>query len=82
MKGMNMKFDPRMIFGFLLLFMLTALGLTLGLGHVSQESSYGLEIILGSISTLSGAFGQWCFSRQSANPEEQKQIMSFQKTNP
>ncbi len=55
--------DPRMLFGFGILLVLTVLALLLALGQVKQESSYGLEIVLGSLATLSGGFAQWAFSK-------------------
>jgi cytochrome c biogenesis protein CcdA len=55
--------DPRMIFGFALLFVLAALAAIIGLGKVLKDSSYGLEIVLGSLATLAGQFAQWAFSR-------------------
>ncbi len=54
--------EPRMLFGFGLLLVITVLALIIALGHVSQETSYGLEIVLGSLATLAGAFSQWAFS--------------------
>jgi hypothetical protein len=61
--------DPRMIFGFLVLIVITVLAFTIALGHVHQEASYGLEIILGSLSTLAGGFCQWAFSN-TKNPDK------------
>jgi hypothetical protein len=59
--------DPRMLFGFGVLLVLTVLAMMIALGHVKQESSYGLEIVLGSLATLSGGFAQWAFSKQKEN---------------
>jgi hypothetical protein len=58
----------RMTFGFLLLLMVTLLATLLALGKVHQETSYGLEIVLGSLSTMSGMFAQWAFS-EPRHPE-------------
>ena len=55
--------DPRMLFGFGVLLVLTILAIMIALGKVHQESSYGLEIVLGSLATLSGGFAQWAFSK-------------------
>lgn len=55
--------DPRMLFGFGILLVITVLALIIALGHVTQEASYGLEIVLGSLATLSGGFAQWAFSK-------------------
>lgn len=51
------------IFGFALLVVLAALAGIIAIGHVQQATSYGLEFLLGSLSTLSGAFAQWAFGK-------------------
>ncbi len=65
-----MRNEPRMLFGFAILLVITSLALIIALGKVEQGTSYGLEIVLGSLATLSGAFAQWAFSR--LNDEEKK----------
>lgn len=55
--------EPRMWFGYGVLLSNVALALVISLGKVKQEDSYGLEIVLGSLATLSGAFSQWAFSK-------------------
>lgn len=57
------KADPRIIFGFGVLLVIACLALIIALGNVRQESSYGLEIVLGSLATLSGSFAQWAFGK-------------------
>lgn len=59
------NFDPRMVFGFGLLLVITVLALIIALGTVTQANSYGLEIVLGSLATLSGGFAQWAFTKTS-----------------
>jgi hypothetical protein len=59
--------EPRMIFGFCLLGILAFLSARVALGHVEMQSSYGLDILLGSLSTLTGSFAQWAFSTKSSN---------------
>lgn len=51
----------KIIFGFLLVLMLTILAAILGLGKVEQASSFGLQDILGGLLVLSGSYGQWAF---------------------
>jgi len=51
-----------MIFGFLLLLLLAVLAAIIALGKVEQNTSYGLQYILGALSTLAGGFAQWAFS--------------------
>jgi hypothetical protein len=70
--------DPRWLpflkvfFGFLLLFILAALAAIIGLGKVEATTSYGLDIILGGLLTLSGGFAQWCFGQPKKNDDEVK----------
>lgn len=51
----------KMVFGLLLMLMLGTLALAIGLGKVQQETSFGLQDILGGLLVLSGAYGQWAF---------------------
>jgi hypothetical protein len=50
-----------MIFGYLLLVILAALAGIIALGKVHNDTSYGLDIILGGLLTLSGGFVGWAF---------------------
>jgi hypothetical protein len=54
--------DARMLFGFGVLLVMATLALFIALGKVHQESSYGLDIVLGALAAQAGAFGQWAFS--------------------
>jgi len=56
--------DPRMWFGFGILGIIALLALAIGLGHVEQQSSFGLDIVLGSLATLAGGFAQWAFTKR------------------
>ena len=56
--------EPRMWFGFALLFLLAVLAGIIAIGHVKEESSFGLQYILGALSALSGGFAQWAFSQK------------------
>ena len=49
------------LFGFLLLVCLSGLALVIALGRVEGATSYGLDVILGSLMTLAGGFAQWAF---------------------
>ena len=51
----------KLLFGFMLLLSITVLAGIIALGQVEQQTSYGLNIILGGLLTLSGGFVQWCF---------------------
>ena len=72
MKELIKSFDARMLFGFGVLMVLTVLALLIGLGKVEQATSYGLEIVLGSLATLAGGFAQWAFSTTKKNGEPPK----------
>lgn len=48
--------------GFLILAVVAGLAAIIALGHVDQSSSFGLDIVLGSLATLVGGFAQWAFS--------------------
>jgi uncharacterized membrane protein YoaK (UPF0700 family) len=52
-----------MLFGFILLVLLAVLAGVVALGRVHQETSYGLDYILGSLATLAGGFAQWAFGK-------------------
>ncbi len=60
----------KMGFGFLLLLLLVGLAMVIALGHVEEKTSYGLQFILGGLSTLSGGYAQWAFSRPSTEEEK------------
>ena len=48
-------------FGFVLLVILGTLSAMIALGRVEMATSYGLNIILGGLLTLTGAFAGWAF---------------------
>jgi hypothetical protein len=56
--------EPRIIFGFSLLLVIAILAGIIALGKVDQSTSYGLDIVLGSLATLAGAFSQWAFTKK------------------
>ncbi len=62
--------DPRMIFGFCLLAAVAVIAVVIALGHVSEATSYGLQIVLGSLATLCGAFAQWAFKGDSKENQQ------------
>lgn len=59
----------KMVFGFLLLVMLTALAVVIALGKVEQNTSHGLDDILGGLLTLSGGFVVWAFTSKDKNDD-------------
>lgn len=56
----------KMLFGFALLAALTGLGFATSLGHVHQDASYGFDFILGTFTTMGGAFSGWAFGTAAA----------------
>lgn len=55
----------KMIFGLLLLILLAVLASTIALGKVEQQTSFGLQDILGGLLVLAGGFAHWCFGEAS-----------------
>jgi hypothetical protein len=51
----------KLVFGFTLLIILGLLAKGIGLGKVEAATSHGLDIVLGGLVSLSGAFGLWAF---------------------
>jgi hypothetical protein len=56
-----------MIMGMVILMAMFVLALSIALGTVHKDTSFGLDIVLGSLSSLCGAFAQWAFSRRSSD---------------
>lgn len=61
----------KMGWGYLLLFGILTLCARIALGHVVQESSYGLTEIIGILAVLAGQWANWAFgeSRSSSTKE-------------
>jgi hypothetical protein len=53
----------KMIFGFTLLLVIGGLAVAIALGKVEEQSSFGLNIILGCFTTMAGGFTAWAFGR-------------------
>lgn len=62
----------KMVFGFLLLVILAALAGVIALGKVQAATSYGLDIILGGLLTMSGGFVGWAFRDTKKDDPEVK----------
>ena len=69
----------KLTFGFWMLFVLAALAAIIALGKVRAESSFGLDIILGGLLTLSGGFAGWAF-RDAHHAGEPSQIEETKPT--
>lgn len=48
-------------YGFAVLFVYGTLALVIAIGHVSKDTSYGLEIVLAALGPLGGLFAGWAF---------------------
>jgi thiol:disulfide interchange protein len=65
-KGMGAP-DPgwmpfvKLMFGFFILAVLAGLATIIAIGKIKAETSFGLDIILGGLLTLSGGFAGWAF---------------------
>lgn len=59
--------EYKMIFGIALLIIIAGLASIIAIGNVKQESSFGLDIVLGSLTTLAGGFATWAFSKIDNN---------------
>ena len=66
MKSITMP-QAKMLFGFLLLLVIGALCATIAIGHVRQETSYGLPEILGGLLVLAGGFANWAFGESRSS---------------
>ncbi len=65
----------KMLFGFLLLICISTLAAMIALGHVHQDTSYGLPEILGGLLALAGGFSNWAFGEsRSSLPTEKKDV--------
>ena len=79
-KTLNMA-QSKMLFGFFLLFCIAVLSAIIAIGHVRQETSYGLPEILGGLLVLAGGFANWAFGESRASTKD-VQILSKQRTEP
>jgi hypothetical protein len=62
----------KILFGVILLVSICALATIIALGKVQQETSFGLQDILGGLLVLCGGFSQWCFTSNSKPDEKPK----------
>jgi hypothetical protein len=63
----------KIAFGFVILIVLAILAAIIALGQVKSESSFGLNIILGGLLTLSGGFASWAFRDSRLSKPETKE---------
>jgi hypothetical protein len=50
-------------FGFSTLLAYFTLAMVIAIGHIEEQTSYGLPIVLGALGPLGGAFVGWAFGR-------------------
>ena len=60
----------KMAWGFLLLFGILSLCARIALGHVTQDSSYGLTEIIGILAVLAGQWANWAFGESRSSSKE------------
>lgn len=68
----------KMFFGFSVLLVLSILAVVISVGHVEEKTSFGLSFVLGALSSLSGAFGNWAFSNSRSQPQSSEETRSNQ----
>jgi len=68
----------KMVFGFFLLFCIAVLSGIIAIGHVKQETSYGLPEILGGLLVLAGGFANWAFGESRASTRDVHDISNAQ----
>jgi len=51
------------IFGILITLIVGSLALVVAMGRVDKDTSYGLEYLLGALSSVLVSFGTWAFGR-------------------
>ena len=73
--------QQKMIFGFLLLVILAILIGMIAIGKVEQQTSYGLEGIIGALATLAGAFGNWAFGHHVETAEKKHEVEDSSHSN-
>lgn len=61
-----------MLFGLILLLILSSLSVIIALGKIEEATSHGLMPLVTSLSTLAGGFAQWAFSNTRATSPEPK----------
>jgi hypothetical protein len=64
-------FDPRMVLGFVLVFMLFILSETIALGKVDPSTSFGLPTLLECFKTLVTVFATWAFTKYSIKKDSE-----------
>lgn len=60
----------RMIFGFILLVVLSILIGMIAIGHVEEKTSYGLMPLITALSVMGGSFCNWAFGNKGKNGEQ------------
>lgn len=73
--------QQKMVFGFLLLVILATLIIVIAVGKVEQQTSYGLEGVIGALATLAGAFGNWAFGHHVEEKADKNEVEDAPDTN-
>lgn len=56
------RWEWRMLYGFGVLVIIAFLCAIIALGKVEEKTSFGLNYLLGALSTMAGGFTQWAFT--------------------
>jgi hypothetical protein len=62
----------KVAFGYLALLALVALAAAIALGHVEEKTSFGLQYILGGLTTLCGGWSQWAFGATKSDEKSEE----------
>lgn len=54
--------DAKMVFGFCLLGIYLVLAIAIAFGKIEETTSFGLQPLLGGLTSLGGAWGVWAFA--------------------
>jgi len=64
----------KIAFGYALLLVLASLCAVIALWKVEAATSFGLDILIGGLLTLSGSFAQWCFTTSKDNKSDDAEV--------
>lgn len=60
----------KLLIGLMMFLSLVALASVIGLGHVEQNTSFGLQDVLGGLLVAFGAWSQWAFSGRDKDEDK------------
>lgn len=73
MKFLRLSLDEwKMVWGFLLLFIVGGLTSRIALGKVEESTSYGLLPMIAMLAVLTGQWAQWAFGAKAGKDEDEQ----------